>query len=211
MRRFCLGLLTAALTFSLGVATAPTLNPRRHRPAVTQPAAPAERPRPLVQIVPLPDEPADSFYDVAVLDNGELWAVGYDSHDLRIMWHSDDRGRTWEARAEATPEVPALHDIQFLDERRGWAAGSGNVIVRTTDGGKSWERLRLPLELGYIQVRFYDSRVGYVGGSTGYRKRDGETVWGVAILRTTDGGRSWRVCYRDGETHSVWAIAAPTE
>jgi hypothetical protein len=34
MRRFCLGLLTAALTFALGVATAPTPSPRRYRAAV---------------------------------------------------------------------------------------------------------------------------------------------------------------------------------
>src|SRR5215510_13115358 len=33
--------------------------------------------------------------DVAILESGEMWAVGYDGQDPRRMWHSTDGGNTW--------------------------------------------------------------------------------------------------------------------
>lgn len=201
MRRFCLGLLTAALTFSLGVATAPTLRPRHRRAHVGRPAAPPERPRPRLHIAPM-----GGLSDAAVLGNGELWAVGSDEHGFQTLWHSSDWGRAWEMRASPTGDW--VSDIQFTDGRHGWAAGMGNFLLRTSDGGETWERLVLPLDLGPVKVHFFNSRVGYVAGGTGGA---GRLPTGIAVLRTDDGGRSWRVCYRDREALPAVEIAAPSE
>lgn len=35
------------------------------------------------------------FSDVAILESGEMWAVGYDRQDPRRTWHSTDGGDTW--------------------------------------------------------------------------------------------------------------------
>ncbi|HEV7844257.1 MAG TPA: YCF48-related protein, partial [Pyrinomonadaceae bacterium] len=32
-----------------------------------------------------------------------------------------------------------LHAVYFLNERRGWVAGSNGALLETTDGGESWQ------------------------------------------------------------------------
>lgn len=34
----------------------------------------------------------------------------------------------------------ALHDIHFVDDKEGWAAGDDGVVLHTIDGGATWER-----------------------------------------------------------------------
>src|SRR5262245_26405021 len=40
--------------------------------------------------------------DIACLDDGTLWAVGYDGHDPRKIFSSTTGGKTWEARPVKT-------------------------------------------------------------------------------------------------------------
>jgi photosystem II stability/assembly factor-like uncharacterized protein len=66
--------------------------------------------------------------------------------------------------------------------------------------------------MGDINLHFINPQVGYVAGSIGYRDRKTESiVQGIEVLRTANGGKSWRVCYKDNETGGAWDIAAPSE
>jgi photosystem II stability/assembly factor-like uncharacterized protein len=79
------------------------------------------------------------------------WAVGHDG----IVLHSADAGATWTRQvdgralgkllgygdkrlAEQGPENPFL-DVWFSDERIGFVVGAFNLILRTEDGGRSWQ------------------------------------------------------------------------
>ncbi|MCS6921790.1 MAG: hypothetical protein NZM07_07755 [Elioraea sp.] len=77
-----------------------------------------------------------------------LWAVGHD----QVILHSRDGGETWE-RQHASPWSPEKADdprasapllsVLFLDELHGFAVGAYGLLMRTRDGGQSWERVDL--------------------------------------------------------------------
>lgn len=54
-----------------------------------------------------------------------------------LIQRSTDSGNTWTTVDSGVPRT--LGAISFADDRNGWAAGHGAIILRTTDGGKSWE------------------------------------------------------------------------
>lgn len=76
-----------------------------------------------------------------------------------------------------------VQSVDFLTRHVGWAVGHGTtMILHTTDGGKSWERL--PLFDGeehgrsFESVRFWDARHGWIVG------------W-KELLWTSNGGETW--------------------
>ncbi|NEZ04402.1 hypothetical protein G4Y73_09615 [Wenzhouxiangella sp. XN201] len=68
---------------------------------------------------------------------GRLWAVG---HDTTII-HSSDLGRTWNLQHfEPAWERPLL-DVHFFNSSEGLAVGAYGLIMKTGDGGQSWESM----------------------------------------------------------------------
>jgi photosystem II stability/assembly factor-like uncharacterized protein len=72
--------------------------------------------------------------DAAAAD-GALVAVGGRGHILI----SEDDGETW-TQAEV-PTRAALTGVFFHDRNLGWVVGHDAVVLRTTDGGGTWERV----------------------------------------------------------------------
>jgi hypothetical protein len=84
----------------------------------------------------LPDGCEREFQFAAVAAHGgHAWLAG--SPGSRI-WYSGDNARTWQAFP--TGEVLPIRDLHFLDEKRGWSAGSMGTILATDDGGRTWRR-----------------------------------------------------------------------
>ncbi len=72
-----------------------------------------------------------------------------------------------------------------------WASGSNGVILRSTDAGKSWERLKVAggESLDFRGVQAFDENVAYVMSSgEGEKSR---------IYKTSDGGGNWELQYTD--------------
>ncbi len=114
-----------------------------------------------------------------VLDVAEagprLVAVGERGHVL----YSTDAGGSW-----TQVQVPAsanLTAVYFADERHGWAVGHDEVILRTEDGGDSWQRSHFAPEMNrpLLDVWFADASYGLAVGAYG------------VIYRSEDGGREW--------------------
>lgn len=77
----------------------------------------------------------------------KAWAVGHDG----VILHSPDGGQTW-VRQRAAPYDPTstdphngapLLDVLFLDEQRGFAIGAYSLLLRTSDGGNTWDEVKL--------------------------------------------------------------------
>jgi photosystem II stability/assembly factor-like uncharacterized protein len=117
------------------------------------------------------------------------WAVTTDGRILSTanLWKSA-------SLSALKPGLP-LHDIYFVTPTQGWAIGEQGTLLRSTDGGDTWElvtgsadRLR--------GASFVSRRRGWAVGG-----------WGT-VLRTKDAGRSWRP-QESGtrrELRDVWGI-----
>jgi photosystem II stability/assembly factor-like uncharacterized protein len=102
--------------------------------------------------------------------------------------------------ASSTPL--SLSAIQRLNTSVGFIAGSrgsGTVLAKTTDGGRSWSRLSLPLDY-LVSLRFIDERVGWAAGVGDGRSAPANcqdpapnqvATCTASVLRTVDGGQSW--------------------
>jgi len=112
----------------------------------------------------------------AVAVEGLMVAVGERGHVLI----SDDDGESWR-QSPAVPTRATLTGVYFHDRRLGWAVGHDAVILRTRDGGDSWQRLHWAPEeeRPLLDVWFADADHGFAIGAYGY------------FLATADGGDTW--------------------
>jgi photosystem II stability/assembly factor-like uncharacterized protein len=168
----------------------------------------------VVSSIPRSETGKYDLSDIALLDNGDAWAVGYDGQHVDRLYFSKDRGKIWNA-----VEVPGtgftMAAITFSDSQHGWAVGGNGLIIRTTNGGKSWELLKSPIRnqpdvrvSDLHAVHFANSSVGYVAGNKRYGNKTSDEVWGsVEIFCTKDGGETWRKCYQENLPLSVFQLA----
>ncbi|WP_158093868.1 YCF48-related protein [Algoriphagus ratkowskyi] len=71
-----------------------------------------------------------------------------------------------------------LESITWIDANVGFTVGE-NLIIRTSDGGITWEELPISIEGKLLDAAFWDGKTGIVVGEKGQ------------ILRTLDGGNTW--------------------
>lgn len=83
-----------------------------------------------------------------------------------------------------------IYDFCFVDENTGYAGGQ-KEIVKTIDGGETWNILPYsPTEIYFIHFANQDNGIAigkghYTGGDFG--------TWTKALYRTNDGGKTWDV------------------
>ena len=92
---------------------------------------------------------------------------------------SSDEGESW-SRAQV-PTRALLTAVHMHDARTGWAVGHDAVILRTVDGGETWDVVHAAPEeeRPLLDVWFRDARTGFAVGAYGY------------FLVTVDGGETW--------------------
>lgn len=79
--------------------------------------------------------PVQAVLTAVAYSEGRLWAVG---HDAAII-HSDDGGETWRLQ-HFDPELEQpLLDVHFFNAAEGLAVGAYGLIMKTGDGGRSWD------------------------------------------------------------------------
>ncbi len=98
-----------------------------------------------------------------------------------MILYSPDLGNTWTRQGEGVAALQGVsfEDVWAIDQNTVWAVGSGNTILKTTDGGSTWTKVQGPAVRPFIEL----SSISFVG--TEKRNKRG------FIARTTDGGQNW--------------------
>src|SRR6201989_3172723 len=98
------------------------------------------------------------------------------------------QGGTW-AR-QRTGSLAWLHSVFFLDQNRGWAAGSKGTLLQTSDGGNTWKPHGAPGKDAIRDLFFVDERNGWmVVEVNAYELKDKDPRG--YLMKTTDGGEHW--------------------
>ena len=132
--------------------------------------------------LPLPSPVTHNLRALSFVSNDSGWVAG----DSGTVLLTTDGGNSWLLQDPGVTHD--IGDIVFLDRRHGWALAQdvsfgdkgtyGTYILRTADGGESWDSLFIALELLHA-ITFLDTLNGWAGGEFG------------TILNSTDGGASW--------------------
>lgn len=121
-------------------------------------------------------------------DGGATWRAGQLPQTADSPTRADAHGPAQAVGASAQKKrPPRINALSFIDERRGWAVGSGGAIFSTVNGGRTWRALKSNTEENLFDVKFFDESEGWAVGSGG------------AIIRTTDGGETWRAARTDAK------------
>jgi len=100
--------------------------------------------------------------------------------------------------AFAQSESTVLLAIDFVDSLTGWIAGDNGFVMRTLDGGITWQEQTTQTTEIFWGIDFLDSFVGWGAG--------GVYQTGAVIVRTEDGGNNWQVSFIDSLTTDYKAI-----
>jgi hypothetical protein len=102
-----------------------------------------------------------------------MWAAGSGG----TIAVSTDAGEHWQKQHE-DPSDGLLLSLAFVNDKFGYAGGTGAHVLFTKDGGETWtEAITAPGTV--LQAAFGDTAHGVI------RTRD-------ALLSTTDGGKTWK-------------------
>ena len=119
-----------------------------------------------------------------------------------------DGGGTWAAppgwRREGENRVENwLWKAAAVGKTHAWCVGDNGAVVRTTDGGKTFDVRRIPGGEFLTSVAFADKNHGWaLGWHNAYRTTDGGETW---RLQANSGGVSMQdICVRDAQT--AWIV-----
>ncbi|MCU7492737.1 MAG: T9SS type A sorting domain-containing protein [Ignavibacteria bacterium] len=107
--------------------------------------------------------------------------------DAGSILNTTDGGKSWQYQDTI---AYLMYGVDFLDSLRGFAVGTNFVFgtgnfYSTTNGGKKWIQQSYYGMGAFRKVKFLDDKNGWITCGVPGSKNKG------AILRTTDGGKTW--------------------
>ena len=122
---------------------------------------------------------------VSFCDQLNGWAVG----EYGYIYHTRNGGITWEKQAgkfeiSASTGEPEggniLFDVVAVDPQVAWAVGIDSYVIRTVDGGKTWQEVNLNIPKKHLFC-VYAEKTGtiLIGGKE-------------IFLSSTDAGKTWK-------------------
>ncbi len=116
------------------------------------------------------------------ISDSDIWLCGGNEQNGMIL-HSDDGGASWISHADSLLQGYTLISIAAWDQDNVWAVGHGYTVIRTTDGGTSWE------------IVTPDSMHASGNDANGISLQSADDAWVVLdygnVWRTGDGGQNW--------------------
>src|SRR5438105_3048340 len=85
-----------------------------------------------------------------------------------------------------------LRSAYFLDQNRGWVAGSNGTLLHTTDGGEVWKKLPTLTKDALNDVYFADDNAGWILADRDQLKINSKDEPRSYLMKTEDGGLTWQ-------------------
>lgn len=106
----------------------------------------------------------------------DLWAGGHDT----VIIHSEDGGVTWRLVNFDPERAQPVMDIHFVDSQTGFAIGAYGLMMKTVDGGETWDEFEVSLDGWHLNglVDLGDGRLLITGESGfSYLSDDAGETW----------------------------------
>lgn len=87
-----------------------------------------------------------------------------------------------------------LYSVDFFDGGTGIVVGASGTVLKTTDGGGSWDLINTGYSNDFNAVRLIDSDRAIIGGDGGL------------ILHSADGGTTWEVVQQSGQDYDIYGL-----
>jgi photosystem II stability/assembly factor-like uncharacterized protein len=153
------------------------------------------------------------FRDVDAMSDRIAYALSIGPGESSRIYKTTDGGARWDLQFANTDPKVFLDAMAFWDAARGVAfsdsVDGGFVVLITTNGGRAWNRVpadRLPPAL--------PGEGAFAASGTNVAMSGRENVWigtgAGRVLRSTDGGRSWKVAatpLRATDSAGIFSIA----
>jgi len=94
------------------------------------------------------------------------------------------------------PTGNSLSSAYFTSVDTGYIVGDCGTILKTINGGITWNSLSIETSVSLISVYFTDSNTGYAVGQNGM------------IIKTTDAGLNWTI-QESGTTEDLYSVQFP--
>jgi photosystem II stability/assembly factor-like uncharacterized protein len=105
--------------------------------------------------------------------------------------HAAAESPGWQWTRQSSGVTARLRGVSVVSDRVAWASGASGTILRTVDGGRTWQARAVPgaESLDFRDVDAMDARTAYVLSiGSGEASR---------IYKTTDGGATWTMQFRN--------------
>ncbi|MEC0236012.1 YCF48-related protein [Paenibacillus kribbensis] len=135
--------------------------------------------------------------DFHLIDNNKGLVWGVTRNELRL-YYTHDGGKTWNnispsENVQFQDKLEYGKDISFTDSRHGWVVRqnldkTATVILRTADGGQSWDVSALPNGEYVSSIQYVNPSTGWIMAYVNLNERDQQKL----LYHTTDGGATWK-------------------
>jgi len=156
------------------------------------------------------------FRDIDAIDAQTVYVMSIGNGPASRIYKTTDGGVTWKVQFRNKDQKAFLDAMSFWDANHGIAFGDSVdkqfYILTTTDGGHTWSRVpatNLPPAQGNegafaasgTNIALFGKSYAWIGTGAAAKSR---------VLRTTDGGRTWRVAdtpLASGPSSGIFSIA----
>ncbi len=137
---------------------------------------------------------ANNFYGQVFIDNNNATLIG----ELGEIVHTTNGGNLWvEQTVDSVLITASLNQVDGKDPNILAMVGDYGTIIFTTDAGTHWDRSYIPTIDSLRGLSFYDKLTAVVVGKDGI------------ILKTTDGGATWKFLPDTPLDYSLYGVAFP--
>src|SRR2546421_902364 len=156
------------------------------------------------------------FRDIDAIDERTAYVLSIGNGSASRIYKTTDAGASWTLQFRNDDRQAFLDAMTFWDADHGVVIGDSVdlkfYILMTSNGGRSWTRVTtdglapaLPNEGAFAasgtNIAVYGKKYAWIGLGSAARAR---------VLRTTDGGRTWKVSetpLRSGQSSGIFSVA----